>query len=209
MNTTIALVIDRSGSMDPLRNDTIGGVNNFIKDQQAIPGDCDLTMVQFSTGAPLFIHRGTPIKSVAPLTKETYRPVGGTALLDAMGQCIDETGKRLAELPDKERPERVIFCVVTDGEENSSHDFTAAQIAEKVKHQTEKYGWQFVFLGANMDSIAAAATLGIQAQSAMNYQATPVGTAKAYAAFSRNVASSRTGGAVNMDWSAAQRKDNS
>lgn len=208
----IVLVLDASGSMGPLQKDTIGSVNQFVKAQEAVPGECDFTLIQFSTGAPIVTFNAVPIGNVTPLTTDTYRPSGGTALLDAIGKAIDETGKKLAAMPDADRPGKVIVCVMTDGEENSSQEYSGdagkKAISEMVKHQQEKYAWQFVFLGANIDSFTTATGYGMSGAMAINYQATPKGIRVAMRGLSANAAAYRSGGAVGMSWTPEQRKEN-
>lgn len=179
--TDITLVVDRSGSMEAIRQDAMGGVNRFILDQAEKPGEAVLTLVQFDTEYE-FVHRATPIKSVP---QYVLTPRGGTALLDAVGRAINETGERLAALPEAQRPGLVVFVVMTDGEENSSKEFSNSQIKDKISHQQDKYGWQFVFLGANQDAFAEAGAMGMQAQAAANF--TPGKVLHAMAAASASV----------------------
>ena len=160
--TDITLVVDRSGSMEAIREDAMGGVNRFILDQAEKPGDAVLTLVQFDTEYE-FVHRAKPIKGIP---QYVLTPRGGTALLDAVGRAINETGERLTAMPEANRPGLVVFVVMTDGEENSSREFSKKQIKEKISHQQDKYGWQFVFLGANQDAFAEAGAMGMQAQAA-------------------------------------------
>lgn len=202
--THISMVLDRSSSMAPLTNETIAGVNKFVADQQAEPGECSFTLVQFSTDYD-FTYKNVALKDAKPLTTATYRPHGWTALLDAMGRCIDETGIYLASLPEHERPAKVVFVVITDGEENRSKEYTRALVAEKVKLQQEKYNWKFVFLGANMDAITVAQSYNIPVAGAANFAATARSSEALYGSFSANVSSYRGGGATGMSWSSEQR----
>jgi hypothetical protein len=157
--TDITLVVDRSGSMEEIRTDAEGGVNSFIADQAKEPGEARLTLVQFDTHYE-FLQRGVPISQVP---KYQLIPRGGTALLDAVGRAINETGERLASIPEEDRPGLVIFVVMTDGEENSSKEFSKARIKEMIQHQQEFYNWHFTFLGANQDAFAEAGGMGIDA----------------------------------------------
>jgi Mg-chelatase subunit ChlD len=179
--TDITLVVDRSGSMEAIRQDAMGGVNRFILDQAEKPGEAVLTLVQFDTEYE-FVHRAKPIKDVP---EYVLTPRGGTALLDAVGRAINETGERLAAMPEANRPGLVVFVVMTDGEENSSKEFSKSQIKEKISHQQNNYGWQFVFLGANQDAFAEAGAMGMQAQAAANF--TPGKVLHAMAAASASV----------------------
>ncbi|HKK18812.1 MAG TPA: vWA domain-containing protein [Opitutales bacterium] len=159
--TYIAFILDRSGSMQSMAEEAIGGFNAFLKEQQNEEGDARLSLI-------LFDHEYTPvvenrlIDEVEPLSAKTYEPRGTTALLDAMGRTIDDLGKQMAAMPEEARPETVIVVTLTDGLENSSKDYTRAKVAERIKHQEEKYGWEFMFLGANMESINEARDFGIQ-----------------------------------------------
>ena len=155
--TDITLVVDRSGSMEKIREDAEGGVNTFIHEQATHPGEALLTLVQFDTEYE-FVHRGMPIKQVPPYT---LVPRGNTALLDAVGRAINETGERLAKMAEQDRPGLVILVTTTDGLENSSKEFTKAQIKTLIEQQQSKYKWQFIFLGANQDAFAEAGGMGI------------------------------------------------
>lgn len=157
--TDITLVVDRSGSMQSIQSDAEGGINHFIERQQQEPGAAMLTLVQFDTDYE-FVHQGVPIQQVP-----SYRllPRGATALLDAVGRGISETGSRLAAIPESERPGLVIFVIVTDGLENSSREFSRDQIRQMIDHQQSTYNWQFTFLAANQDAFAEGGTLGIAA----------------------------------------------
>jgi hypothetical protein len=165
--TDVTLVLDRSGSMGPTQNDTIGGINEFIKEQQNKEGKkvC-LTLVQFDASHEDWYYKnfeGLDINKVPMLDSKSYQPRGGTALIDAMARAITETGKRIGEMPEDERPSNVVFAVMTDGEENSSREFTREQVFEMVKHQTDVYKWAFLFLGANQDAIQSGHSFGFQA----------------------------------------------
>jgi uncharacterized protein YegL len=155
--TDITMVIDRSGSMQSIRTDAEGGINSFIEQQKQEPGEANVTLVQFDTDYE-FVHSGVPIRQV-PAFKLV--PRGSTALLDAVGRAINETGARLAATNEAQRPGLVAFVIVTDGEENSSREFTRDQIRTMVEHQQSAYKWQFTFLAANQDAFAAGGSMGI------------------------------------------------
>ncbi len=163
--TDITLVVDRSGSMQQICEDAEGGVNSFIAQQTNEPGEAVLTLVQFDTEYE-FLHNGVPISQVP---KYSLVPRGMTALLDAIGRAINETGERLSKMEEQDRPGLVIFVVVTDGLENSSQEFSKSDIKEMIERQQEKYSWHFTFLGANQDAFAEAGHMGIQAGGAANY----------------------------------------
>ena len=200
--TDITVVLDRSGSMSTVEKDTIGGFNQFIKDQKNVKGSANLTLVQFDTEYE-FVHRAMPIETIPALE---FHPRGGTALLDAIGRAIHETGERLRNIPEYDRPSKVIFVILTDGEENSSKEYTKEKINKMITHQRDIYKWEFVFLGANQDAIGEAAKIGIFANNAMTYAATAGGISAAFATTSSNMASFRCGEALNMSYSSSDRK---
>jgi uncharacterized protein YegL len=200
--TDITVVLDRSGSMSAVANDTIGGFNQFIKEQKSVKGKANLTLMQFDTEYEL-VHNGKDIKEVPSLE---FSPRGGTALFDAVGRSITETGTRLRRMSDKDRPAKVIFVIITDGEENSSKEYTREKVKGMITHQQEKYNWSFVFLGANIDAIQAAGYMGISGYNAMNYAPTGVGMAAAFGTTSSNMASYRCGTSADMSYSDEDRK---
>ncbi len=163
--TDITLVVDRSGSMDSIREDAEGGINAFIQQQAELPGQAVITLVQFDTEYE-FVVKGKLAQGVEP-----YRlvPRGMTALHDAVGRAINETGERLAKMPEEARPGLVVFVVMTDGLENSSVEFTKSKIREMIEHQQSTYNWQFTFLGADQDAFAEAAAIGIAAGGAATF----------------------------------------
>ncbi len=171
--TDITLVVDRSGSMGSVREDAEGGVNAFIAEQAKQPGEAMLTLVQFDTEYE-FVHRGVPVVEVP---KYELVPRGMTALLDAVGRAVNETGERLANMPEQDRPGLVVVVVMTDGLENSSREFTKKQLQQMIEHQQDVYDWQFTFLGANQDAFAEASAMGIHALSAANYSPDKVAAA--------------------------------
>jgi hypothetical protein len=173
--TDITLVVDRSGSMLSIREDAEGGINSFVSGQAKQPGQASFTLVQFDTEYE-FVHRGVPISEVP-----AYQlvPRGSTALLDAVGRAINESGSRLAAMKEADRPGLVVFVVVTDGQENSSREFTKARIKEMIEHQQTHYNWQFTFLGANQDAFAEGGALGVARAGIANFSKAKVGAAYA------------------------------
>jgi uncharacterized protein YegL len=167
--TEIVAILDKSGSMADLTNDTIGGYNTFIEQQQKIPGEAILSTVLFSIGREIVLHNRVNIKSVKPISVEQYSTGGGTALLDAMGRAIRYIGRTLSDTPEEKRPSKVVFFIITDGEENSSVEYTYEKIKHMVEHQRTKYSWEFLFMGANIDSFSVAASIGISQDRAYNY----------------------------------------
>jgi hypothetical protein len=205
--THIVMVLDRSGSMQPIRDDTIGGVNEFISKQTSGTGTCTMTLLQFDDQFD-FVFQDTPIHKVPLLTKETYVPRGSTALWDAMGRAIRSTGAHLSSLNEYERPDRVIFVTVTDGYENASLHTSKSALNSMISEQRDKYRWEFLFIGANQDAIVSAQELGIPKSHAINYAANPIGTQAAYAATSSNILRARAGGqSVTVEWTDEQREE--
>jgi hypothetical protein len=192
--TDINMVLDRSGSMESIKTETINGVNTFLEKQKELPGSASFTLAQFDNYYEV-VHGGVDIQFVPPLTDQTFFPRGTTALWDAIGRTIVDTGKRLESMPEAERPEKVIFVIMTDGFENASQEYkTADTINRMITHQRETYNWEFVFLGANQDAIAAAQKIGITRAAAMTYGANTVGVKAVMDSLNANVASYRSGG---------------
>ena len=186
----IAFVLDRSGSMKSCQQAAMEGFNQFLADQQKTDGLAKLTLVLFDDEYLVPIS-SIPVEEVVSLTDDTYQPRGCTALLDAIGQTIDDLGQRLAALAEQDRPGQVIVAILTDGLENASQRFTWKEIAGKIKHQTDTYKWIFLFLGANQDAIATAANLSIAANNAADYVADAAGSKAGQAAFSRKISALR------------------
>lgn len=178
MKTEIVFILDQSGSMYSIYSDAIGGFNSFIKSQKEVEGECLFSAVLFDTTVkPLY--SGIDLKEVVELTEKTYKPNGGTALLDAIGMTIDSTGSRLRAMKEVDRPDKILFVILTDGEENSSRAYTSEKVAEMIKHQREKYSWEFLFLAANQDAITAGNKLNIVNN--YNFAASAQGIRSAYA----------------------------
>lgn len=182
----IICIIDRSGSMESIKNDSVGGFNAFLEEQKKVPGEATLTYVQFDTEYEV-VHENTPLQDVKSIDDTVYVPRGATALLDAIGRTIDSTGKRLADMPEENRPEKVIVAILTDGEENSSRQYDLSKIKDMIGHQKEKYSWEFIFLAANQDAFAEAQKIGIDIKDTFNFSATGKGVRKAYSNMSDSV----------------------
>ena len=193
----IVMVVDRSGSMESIQRDAIGGFNTFLKDQKEVPGEATLTLIGFDDRYEVW-QEWKSIQEVPDLTAQTFVPRGSTALLDAIGRTINETGNRLETLPEIDRPERVIFVILTDGYENSSKHFKMDQIAKMIAHQTDTYKWTFMFLAANLDAIATASAMNIPAAAAMSYAGNAGGIDALYRSVSSQVLSARFGRAVKF-----------
>jgi hypothetical protein len=199
-------VLDRSGSMQAVASDTIGGFNTFLAEQKKQPGYATLTLAQFDTIYEI-VHDGKPIAKVPELDNETFVPRGMTALLDAIGNTINRTGKRLSDMPEDQRPAKVIVVILTDGFENASKEFTTQKIGEMIALQRDTYKWEFVFIGANQDAIASAATIGIASSNALSYAANAAGTKRAFASVSLATSRYRHGG--DASFTTQDRKDQS
>lgn len=193
MLTETAFILDRSGSMSSMCGAAITGFNSFLNDQQSAAGVANfarMTLVLFDNEI-LTVHDAVPVAEIAPLNDKTYVPRASTALLDAIGDTIDRMGRRFAALPEAERPGHVAIAILTDGEENSSVRFTWKEIAARIKHQTEKYSWDFLFLGAGQDAIATASKLNIAAGNSALYAADDIGHLSASRTISRKVSGLR------------------
>lgn len=197
--TEIVFILDRSGSMMHLTDDTIGGFNSFIEKQKSEPGEALLTTVLFDDQYEI-LHNGINLNEVQALTKDQYWARGATAMYDAIGKTINEVGHRLSETPEHHRPGKVIFVITTDGMENASREFTQTKVKEMIQHQTEKYSWDFIFLGANIDSKQQAKNIGISEEYAANYTATAQGTSSMYFAVDAAVSSHRHTGTISACW---------
>lgn len=189
--TEMVFILDRSGSMSYLVDDTIGGFNSMIDSQKEVDGEAYVTTVLFNHKYKL-LHDHVNIKDVKPMTREHYVASGMTALLDAVGRTIDSVGERLSNTPEEERPEKVMFVITTDGMENSSCDYTRSKVKEMIEHQQNKYSWVFMFLGANMDAVSEADNLGIDTAYARTYTASDIGTKSVYAAVADSITCARS-----------------
>jgi hypothetical protein len=163
--TDITLVVDRSGSMYNCLADSEGGINSFIESQKNQPGECLFTLVEFDTEYD-FVHKGVNINDVPHYT---FKPRGWTALRDAMGRAMNETGARLAAMPESERPGLVLFVVVTDGRDNRSTEFSKERIRKMVDEQENVYSWKFTYLGAHKDAFTDAFDLGFRFENTAKY----------------------------------------
>jgi hypothetical protein len=206
--TRIAIVLDRSGSMESCKESTVAGFNEFIRTQREIPGEATVKLVQFDDQYETVFDK--PLKQCPELTQNTFVPRGSTALLDAQGRTIVELGQELAALPEQERPSKVIVVTLTDGLENASKQYNLDKIGEMIREQRDKYNWDFVFLGANQDAIATAAAMSIPLPSAMSYSTSKAGVAATMAAVSHYVGAARKGNAAAFsaeDRKSAMEKD--
>ena len=197
--TEIVLILDRSGSMAGLEDDTIGGFHAMIQKQKAEAGEAYVSTVLFDNVSKV-IHDRVDIQRVAPLTRKEYYVRGCTALLDAVGQAIHHIRNVHKYAREEDRPEKTVFVITTDGMENASRQYTYDRVKAMIEHQKEKYGWEFVFLGANIDAAKEAARFGIGADFAANYHADRKGTAVIYEAMSDMMCDVRAHRPMYADW---------
>lgn len=190
---SLNVVMDASGSMAPLKNDTIKGFNGFLEEQRSLPGEATLTLCVFNTRSEL-LYESESIKTVHNLTEKDYKPSGGTALLDAIGKTIDSTEKKIAAMKEEDRPSKVLFMIITDGEENSSSSYKIEAVKEMVtKHQQEAAPWQFIFVGAQgIDAISVGGAFGVAANNAVMYSADVIGTNHMYESMTRGTTKYRS-----------------
>ena len=177
--TEMVFILDRSGSMAGLETDTIGGFNAMIEKQKGEAGDALVSTVLFDNDATV-IHDRVPLQKVAPMTQKDYYVRGCTALLDAVGKAIHHIGNVHKYAREEDRPEKTVFVITTDGMENASRYYTYDRLKAMIQRQKEKYGWEFLFLGANIDAAAEAARFGIHPDHAANYHADAKGTGVIY-----------------------------
>lgn len=188
--TAIAMLTDRSGSMNSVADDAVGGINNFLAEQRKLPGKCTVRISQFDDHYEV-VCESLPVDDVP---EQYLLPRGMTALMDAWGKLITEFGEELAALPEDRRPGNVIFVVTTDGMENASKEWTRERLYAKVKEQQEKYGWQFLYLGADQDAVKIGGSYGVARGQTMSFDNTSAGNQAAYAAMTTTVSAVRTKG---------------
>ena len=198
--TDITMVLDRSGSMQSIKDDTIGGFDAFVDEQRRLPGRCTVSLVQFDNEYEE-VYTGRDLAEVPSLT---LVPRGSTAMLDAIGRAVNATGVRLAALPEDQRPSTVIVGVMTDGLENSSREFSYLMIKELIEQQEQIYGWTFMYLGANQDAIEVGASLGVARDRALTYAGPKV--AAAMGAYSASVGALREAVAAGVPVAQARRR---
>ena len=197
--TEIVFILDRSGSMAGLEDDTIGGFNAMIQKQKSEEGEAFISTVLFDNYTEV-IHDRMDIQKIQPMTHKDYYVRGCTALLDAVGKSIRHIGNVHKYAREEDRPEKTIFVITTDGMENASREYSYERVRKMIEHQQEKYGWEFLFLGANIDAAKEAARFGITEDRAANYHADSVGTAVIYEAVSEAVCNVRASRPMSREW---------
>jgi uncharacterized protein YegL len=204
--TELVFILDKSGSMGGLETDTIGGYNSMLEKQKAVEGECHITTVLFDNTYEL-LHDRIDINAVSAITEKEYYVGGSTALLDAIGKTIHKIGNAQKHTTDDYRAEKVMFVIITDGEENSSRRYSVEKVREQIERQKTKYGWEFVFLGANIDAVETAGRFGIDADRAVEYLADGDGTNLNFCAMSAAVAEYRETASISDVHFEAIRKD--
>lgn len=204
--TELVFILDRSGSMQGLEADTIGGFNSMLSKQQKEAGEAYLSTVLFDDKVEV-LHDRVRVDSVRPITQKEYYVRGCTALLDALGGAIRHIGNIHKYARPEDVPEHTLFVITTDGMENVSRHYTAPQIKAMIQRQKEKYGWEFLFLGANIDAVETAGRLGIGSDRAVNYHNDSAGTRLNYATVSAAVSAVRCSKPLSPHWKDAIEKD--
>lgn len=204
--TELVFILDKSGSMAGLEDDTIGGYNSILKKQQTGDGEAIVTTVLFNHESEL-LHDRINIKGITPISEKDYEVGGTTALLDAIGFAIQKTGNVQKKTIAEQRAEKVLFVITTDGMENASREFTASKIKKMIQHQKEKYGWEFMFLGANIDAISTAAKFGIEEDFAVEYHADKEGTQLNYQVLNEAVMNIRKEKKLDRNWKQGIEQD--
>lgn len=198
--TEMVFILDRSGSMYGLEKDTIGGFNSMLEKQKNEEGEAFVTTVLFDNEYEI-IHDRLRVRDVPEMTDNEYKPRGSTALIDAIGRTI----KHIANIHKYQRkedvPQNTIFVIITDGMENASHIYSSEKVKRMIEHEKEKYGWEFIFLGANIDAVETARHFGIGADRAVKYKSDSQGTALNYEVISDAVSCCRMNAPLQADWS--------
>jgi uncharacterized protein YegL len=197
--TELVFILDRSGSMGGLENDTIGGYNSMLKKQKEETGEAIVTTVLFDNTYEL-LHDRINVKGITPITGKDYFVRGTTALLDAIGNTITKIGNVQKHTSEDEKAENVLFVITTDGMENASVEYSYEKIKEMIEMQKEKYGWEFIFLGANIDALATARRFGIDEDRSVNYNADSEGTKLSYYSINETVSELRNNKTISKNW---------
>ena len=204
--TELVFILDKSGSLSGLEADTIGGFNSMLEKQKAVAGECYITTVLFANDYEL-LHDRIDMRGVRFISAKEYQVGGSTALLDAIGKTIHKVSKAQKNTDEDYRAEKVLFVIITDGEENSSREYSAEKIKERVEHKKKKYGWEFILLGANIDAVVAAERFGIAVDRAQDFLADGEGLSLSFMVMSETVAMFREDSAIPEDWNAELQAD--
>ena len=204
--THISVILDRTGSMEAIRDDTIGGFNAFLEQQRAEPGKATMTLVQFDSQDPYeVIHRFKPVDKVSELNRQTYVPRAMTPLLDAIGRGINDLEENLGQLKEEEYPSKIIFVIVTDGQENASREFRREQIQIMISDKSEKESWQFVFLSADLAAMGDAMSVGFAADSSLLFAKDSEGSLNAWDSLSKRTSDYRASRKSKMTFNKEDR----
>ena len=197
--TELVFILDRSGSMAGLEKDTIGGFNAMLEKQKKEAGQAFVSTLIFDHETEV-IHDRLPLDQISPMTEDDYWVRGCTALLDAIGGAIHHIGNVHKYARQEDIPEKTLFVITTDGMENASRSYSASQVCSMIQRQQKKYGWEFLFLGANIDAVETAGRFGIHKERAVNYCPDADGTALNYEAISNAVSQVRACRPLSADW---------
>ena len=202
----LVFILDKSGSMAGLESDTIGGFNSMLQKQKALDGECRITTVLFDHHYEL-LHDRIDIRAAGPMTEREYQVGGSTALLDAIGRTIQKLVGVQRNTAEEYRAESVMFVIITDGAENSSRECSSQKVKAMIEHEREKYGWEFVFLGANIDAVETAGRFGIASDRAVDYVPDGAGNELNFQMMSEAAAAVRTTGGMPQAPLEAVRRD--
>lgn len=204
--TELVFILDRSGSMAGLESDTIGGFNSMIEKQHKEAGECYVSTVLFDNVSEV-LHDRVKLSEIKPMSDKDYTVRGSTALIDAIGSAINHIGNIHKYARPEDVPENTMFVITTDGMENASRSYTADKVRKMIEKQKNKYGWEFLFIGANIDAVQTAARFGIGSDRAVNYNADAMGTRVVYEAVSNAVSGVRCRAPLSSEWSEEIDKD--
>jgi len=202
----LVFILDRSGSMSGLEEQTIGGFNRLISEQKEVKGEAIVSTVLFDNGFEV-LHNRVNLKQIEPMTEKQYYVRGSTALLDAIGRSIIKIRQVHKQLNESEIPEKTVFFITTDGMENASKEFDYTRIKDYIELQKEKYGWEFIFMGANIDAIKTASRFGIHEDRAVHYHSDEQGTNLNYRVMSETIRDLRVNKTIKEDWKSDIDKD--
>ena len=197
--TEIIFILDRSGSMSGLEADTIGGFNSMIEEQKKAEGDALISTILFDNVSEV-LHDRVNVQNMKPMTERDYKVRGCTALLDAIGGAIHHIGNIHKYAREEDVPEHTMFVITTDGMENASHYYSSEKVKRMIEHEKSKYGWEFLFLGANIDAVETAGHFGIGADRAVNYRCDSAGTVLNYEVISEAISALRCNAPLEADW---------
>ncbi len=203
--TELVFILDKSGSMSPLTEDTIGGFNSMLEKQRAEDGEAYVSTVLFDSESHV-LHDRIPIASVPLMNKKDYIPYGSTALIDAIGGAIHHIGNIHKYIRPEDVPAHTLFIIITDGMENASHEYSSDAVKKMISSRSEE-GWEFLFLGANIDAVETAQSIGIRRDRAADYLNDRAGTALNYSVLSKSVSAMRATGHIDENWAASIQED--